>query len=313
MTELKREQWERLFPFHVGFDATLRVTALGRSLRRLVPDDALGRGLLELFTLERPVIEPPSLAAILARQSAVFLLGVRERPLRLRGEVVTLADGALFVGAPWLTELGQMKEAGIGLRDLALHDPTGELLVVLKTTETSIVDARQMAERLQEETRRRDEALRELQEKLAVIEEQRRAIRVMSSPIVQLWDGVIAVPLVGTIDGERTARLMENLLEAILARRARCAILDVTGVEAIDAETADNLARIVRAARLLGARAMLSGIGPAVAQTIVDLGLDLAGAPAFASLQEALKACLAAQGPRPSAGSSSAPQASRTR
>lgn len=170
MTELKREQWERLFPFHVGFDATLRVTALGRSLRRLVPDDALGRGLLELFTLERPVIEPPSLAAILARQTAVFLIGVRERPLRLRGEVVALADGALFVGAPWLTELGQMKEAGIGLRDFALHDPTGELLVVLKTMNMSLRDARLIAERLREELRRRGEAMDELRDRLAAAE-----------------------------------------------------------------------------------------------------------------------------------------------
>lgn len=313
MPELKREQCERLFPFHVGFDAELRVTALGRSLRRLLPGDALGRGLLELFTLERPSIAAPGLAALLGRQNAVFLLAVRGRPLRLRGEVVEAPDGALFVGAPWLTDLGQMKEAGLGLKDFALHDPTGELLVVLKTTETSIQDARRMAERLQEETRQRDEALRELHEKIAVIEEQRRAIHALSSPIVQLWDGVLAVPLVGAVDGDRTARLMEKLLEAILARRARCAILDVTGVESIDAETADNLARIVRAARLLGARAMLSGIGPTVAQTIVDLGLDLAGAPAFASLQEALRACLAAQGPRPSAGSSRAPQAIKTR
>lgn len=312
--ELNREQCERLFPFHVGFDAELRVTALGRSLRRMLPGDAVGRGLGELFTLERPGIATPSLAAILARQSAVFLLGVRERPLRLRGEVVEVEGGALFVGAPWLTDLGQMKEAGLGLKDFALHDPTGELLVVLKTTETSIQDARRMAERLQEETRQRDEALRELHEKIAVIEEQRRAIRVMSSPIVQLWEGVLAVPLVGAVDGDRTARLMERLLEAIIAGKARCAILDVTGVDAVDVETADNLLRIVRAAQLLGAHAVLSGIGPAVAQTIVDLGLDLAGVRTFANLQEALKACVAAaQGPRPSAGSSRAPQASKTR
>lgn len=315
MPSLRHEQCEQLFPFHVGFDAELRITSLGRSLTRKLPGDALGRGLLELFTIDRPKIPEPSLTTILGRVSAVFLLGVRERPFQLRGEVVEVEGGALFVGTPWLTDVMQMKETGLGLKDFALHDPTGELLMVLKTAETSLQDARRMAEQLREETRQRDEVVLELHEKIAVIDEQQRAIRVMSSPIVQLWDGVLAVPLVGAVDGERTARVMERLLEAIIVRRARCAILDITGVESVDVETADNLVRIVRAAQLLGARAVLSGIAPSVAETLVDLHLDLSGVATFADLQAALRACLAAaaQGPRPSAGSSRAPHASKTR
>lgn len=138
----------------------------------------------------------------------------------------------------------------------------------------------------------RDRMVSELQDKLDIIAEQRLAIAALSTPIVQLWDEVLAVPIVGAIDGERTARLMEKLLDAILHNKARAAILDVTGVDAIDADTADNLIRIIRAVQLLGAQGVLSGIGPMVAQTIVDLGVDLTAIRTFSNLREALKACI---------------------
>ena len=79
-------------------------------------------------------------------------------------------DGGLFVGAPWLTELGQLKESGLALKDFALHDPTGELLVVLKTMNMSLRDARLIAERLREELRKRGEAMSELRDRLAAAE-----------------------------------------------------------------------------------------------------------------------------------------------
>lgn len=140
----------------------------------------------------------------------------------------------------------------------------------------------------------RDRMVTELQDKLGIIAEQRAAIQALSTPIVQLWDEVLAVPIVGAIDGERTARLMEKLLAAIIESKARFSILDVTGVEAIDTSTADNFVRIVRAVQLLGAQGVISGIGPMVAQTLVDLGVDLSGIRTFANLREALKACIAA-------------------
>lgn len=140
----------------------------------------------------------------------------------------------------------------------------------------------------------RDRVVAEQQDKLDIIAQQRQAIAALSAPIVQLWDEVLAVPIVGAVDGERTARVMEKLLEAILTTKARAAILDVTGVDTIDAETADNLIRIIRAVQLLGAQGVLSGIGPLVAQTIVDLDVDLRGILTFSNLREALKACIAA-------------------
>jgi rsbT co-antagonist protein RsbR len=140
----------------------------------------------------------------------------------------------------------------------------------------------------------RDRTVGELQDKLGIIAEQKAAIQALSTPIVQLWDEVLAVPIVGAVDGDRTGRLMEKLLAAIIDSKARFAILDVTGVDTIDTTTADNFVRIVRAVQLLGAQGVISGIGPGVAQTLVDLGVDLSGIRSFSNLREALKACIAA-------------------
>ena len=136
----------------------------------------------------------------------------------------------------------------------------------------------------------RDRMVEELQEKVSLIAEQQQAIVALSTPIIQLWDGVLAVPVVGTVDADRTAQMMEQLLEAIIRERALFAILDVTGVESIDTGTADNFVRIVRAVQLLGAQGVIAGIGPLVAQTIVDLGVDLTGIPTYSNLREALQA-----------------------
>jgi rsbT co-antagonist protein RsbR len=140
----------------------------------------------------------------------------------------------------------------------------------------------------------RDRMVRELEDKVSLIEQQRQAIAALSTPIIQLWDEVLAVPVVGVIDGDRTARMMEKLLEAIIGSKARFAILDVTGVDTIDTTTADNFVRIIRAVQLLGAQGVISGIGPLVAQTIVDLGVDLTRIRTFSNLREALRACIAA-------------------
>ncbi|HEY8380121.1 MAG TPA: STAS domain-containing protein [Nannocystis sp.] len=140
----------------------------------------------------------------------------------------------------------------------------------------------------------RDRMVAELQEKMALIAEQRQAIMALSTPIIELWEEVLAVPIIGAVDAARTLQVMERLLEAILQRRARFAILDVTGVETIDTATADNFVRIIRAVQLLGARGVIAGIGPQVAQTIVDLGVDLTGIPTYSNLREALQAFISA-------------------
>ncbi|WP_434420876.1 sensor histidine kinase [Nannocystis pusilla] len=148
MLLLLREQCERLFPFSIYLDEEMRILDLGRSLRRLMAADVSGRPFDEWFVIDRPVLEELSLAALLARKDSVVLLQVRDLDLRLRGEIVEVDGGALFVGTPWLTELGQVAAAGLVLRDFALHDPTTEMLVVMKTMQTAIQDANALADKL---------------------------------------------------------------------------------------------------------------------------------------------------------------------
>ena len=139
----------------------------------------------------------------------------------------------------------------------------------------------------------RDRSVQELRDKLDIIAQQQAAIQALSTPIIQVWDGVLAVPVIGSVDGDRTSRMMEKLLETIIQTKSRHAIIDVTGVETVDTYTADNFVRLIRGVQLLGANGIISGIGPLVAQTIVDLGVDLTGIPTYANLKEALQACIA--------------------
>ncbi|WP_437778639.1 PAS domain S-box protein [Sorangium sp. So ce1097] len=136
-----------------------------------------------------------------------------------------------------------------------------------------------------------------------VIQAQQDALRELSTPLVPLAEGVVAVPLIGTLDRSRAQQAMEKLLDGIVQHQFHTAILDVTGVKDVDAESADALLRIARAARLLGAQLMLTGIGPDTAQTLVDLGVDLSGITTRSTLQSGIAHALApragrAAGPR---------------
>jgi rsbT co-antagonist protein RsbR len=107
---------------------------------------------------------------------------------------------------------------------------------------------------------------------------------------------VLCVPVIGTVDSSRTADMMQGLLEAIVKEQARHAIVDLTGVEVVDTSTADHLVQLFRAARVLGVEGVLCGIRPAVAQTIVGLGLDLGSVKTTRTLRDALKWCIRARG-----------------
>jgi rsbT co-antagonist protein RsbR len=108
-----------------------------------------------------------------------------------------------------------------------------------------------------------------------VILRQHREIAELSTPVVKLWEGVLALPVIGTLDSERTQVVMENLLQHIVDESAEIAIIDITGVPTVDTLTAQHLLKTVAAARLMGADCIISGIRPQIAQTIVHLGVDL--------------------------------------
>ena len=130
---------------------------------------------------------------------------------------------------------------------------------------------------------------RELEEKLATIEMQRAAIRELSTPIIEVWEGVLCLPVVGVLDTTRSAEMTESLLSAIVEKKADCAIIDITGIQIMDTGTADHFLRMARAVRLLGANCLLTGINPAIAQTIIHMGVDLSGVVTHRSMRNALQ------------------------
>jgi rsbT co-antagonist protein RsbR len=133
---------------------------------------------------------------------------------------------------------------------------------------------------------------RELRDQLDLVQRQERVIRDLSTPIIEVWSRVLTVPMVGVIDSSRTAEVMDSLLEAVVRARARFAILDLTGVEAVDTKTAAYLIDLVRAIRLLGAEGIITGIRPTVAQTVVALGLDLGSIITLSNLRAGLRHCI---------------------
>src|SRR5580698_6656077 len=108
-----------------------------------------------------------------------------------------------------------------------------------------------------------------------VVVRQQREIAELSTPVVKLWDGILALPLIGTLDSQRTQVVMENLLQTIVDVEAEIAIIDITGVPTVDTLTAQHLLKTVAAARLMGADCLISGIRPQIAQTMVHLGVEL--------------------------------------
>jgi rsbT co-antagonist protein RsbR len=126
----------------------------------------------------------------------------------------------------------------------------------------------------------------------AVIARQQEELLELSTPVVKLWDGVLALPLIGTLDSARTQVVMENLLQEIVRSGSQIAIIDITGVPTVDTLVAQHLLKTVAAARLMGADCIISGIRPQIAQTIVHLGVELPDVITKATLADAFRVAL---------------------
>ena len=129
-----------------------------------------------------------------------------------------------------------------------------------------------------------------------LISRQQQDVLELSTPVVKLWEGVLALPMIGTLDSSRTQIVMESLLERIVETGSEVAILDITGVPTVDTLTAQHLLKTVTAARLMGAECIISGIRPQIAQTIVHLGVDLGDVVTKATLADAFKLALSRVG-----------------
>src|SRR3989449_6179176 len=129
-----------------------------------------------------------------------------------------------------------------------------------------------------------------------VIARQQQDMLELSTPVVKLWDGVLALPMIGTLDSARTQVVMETLLQRIVETGSAVAILDITGVPTVDTLVAQHLLKTIAAARLMGADCIISGIRPQIAQTIVHLGVDLGTVTTKATLAAAFVVALERSG-----------------
>ena len=130
----------------------------------------------------------------------------------------------------------------------------------------------------------------------SVITEQSTQLLELSTPVVKLWEGIVAVPLIGTLDSARSQVVMERLLQALVDTGSEHAIIDITGVSAVDTQVAQHLLKTVMAARLLGAECIISGIRPQIAQTVVALGIEFGDITTKSSLSDALLVALRRSG-----------------
>ncbi|HEY3446536.1 MAG TPA: XylR N-terminal domain-containing protein [Myxococcales bacterium] len=133
---------------------------------------------------------------------------------------------------------------------------------------------------------------KELEDKLAMIEAQRAAIAQLSTPIIQVWDEILCLPVVGTVDTARSAEMTDRVLEAVVRQRARSVIVDITGIEMMDTKTADHFIKMAKAIKLLGSEPIITGISPSIAQTLTHIGVELGDIRTLRSLRDALRLLL---------------------
>jgi rsbT co-antagonist protein RsbR len=158
-----------------------------------------------------------------------------------------------------------------------------EPMTALGTTVNAVIER---LARVRTDTQRYE---RELEEQLTTIEKQRAAIKELSTPMIEVWAGVLCVPIVGVIDSSRAAEMTSALLSTVVEKKVRFTIIDITGIEAMDTRATDHFLRMARSVRLLGAECVLSGINPNVARSIVHMGVEMSGIETYRSLRDALQ------------------------
>ncbi|WP_437512562.1 PAS domain-containing protein [Sorangium sp. So ce1099] len=147
-----------------------------------------------------------------------------------------------------------------------------------------------------------------LKERLEIIEQQQHAIRALSTPIIEVWEGVLTMPVFGALDGPRSQQMMEVLLEEVVRTGCRHTIIDLTGVSTLDNTTAEHIIKLISAVKLLGSQGIVVGIRPDVAQTVVSLGVELSQIRTLSNLREALLFCMQASNTLPFQKSLPAPR-----
>lgn len=161
---------------------------------------------------------------------------------------------------------------------------------------TERAEARGEIESARREINFQRDTIASLEAARAEIEAQKATIEALSTPVIEVWDGIVTLPLLGSVTALRAKQMSEQLLDAVTQKQARYVILDLTGIALIDTATGQLLLRVVAAVKLLGATGVFAGIRPEIAQTLVGLEVDLEGIRVYRNMREALKACISEQG-----------------
>jgi rsbT co-antagonist protein RsbR len=243
------------------------------STRNLISDPELQTQCQEFISLLGRALESDNADDVTAEPWTAmrdFLAGVS----RSRGrQGFSPSETAAFVLSFKEPLFGQLRRAFEGHAEAALFGDVWELSKLLDQLGLYTTEIHQTAR--EEVIRRQGEEMLEL-----------------STPVIQLWDGILALPIIGTLDSARTQIVMEALLQQVVATRSPVAILDITGVPTVDTLTAQHLLKAVAATRLMGAECIISGIRPQIAQTIVQLGVNLGDVVTKASLADAFRLAL---------------------
>ncbi len=205
---------------------------------------------------------------------------------RLARNLTQLTTASLAVAAGNLAQSVVVQ----GHDELAMLAATfNQMTRALQVANTEVEESqRQIAEQMAD----RERTLAELQASLDVRDQLSTTVRMLASPVIPVMEGMLVMPLIGVIDSLRAAQMMETVLHAVEQRHAKIVLLDVTGVPLIDTHVAQTLLHIMQAVQLLGAKTILVGLRPELAQTIVGLGLNLSTLVTYANLQEGIRAAL---------------------
>ena len=182
-------------------------------------------------------------------------------------------------------------DQAIALLEVDVPDSLGVVEEGLAMFLAELRDARQATAEVVEALTR---SKQDIEQKLQTIEQQRGEIEELSAPVIDLWEGVLALPLVGQVDVDRIARITEALLHRVVATRTRWVIIDLTGVGRVDETTAGSLVQLTGAAELIGARCIMTGIRPSIVDALLAFGAPTGRLQPRRTLQEGLRYCLAA-------------------
>lgn len=194
-------------------------------------------------------------------------------------------------------------ETGEAFEDIESHKaPTGDRVIYVQVKKVPVRDSHGNIIGTQgifwDVTEQKEREIERQQMQQQIIEAQQRALQELSTPIIPLFDGILVMPLIGSIDTARARDVTRSLLGAVTQHRAKTVIVDITGVAVVDSGVADHLNKTIQAARLKGARTIVTGISEAIAETVVDLGINWNDLDTLPDLQSGLMAALLAQGIR---------------